>query len=154
MPNVKYHIKLYQNDEEVRLIGDSATRAKCVIEDIKLVIEKIVLTPETFVNMLSNWQKIPAHYPIRRVTMSTVYWHKDSDTIYQRILSNTDQLPTLILALFINTADYNGVYQSNCFLSNTTSITNCFVNSGITQYPWTGGCKMKFFLCIQIHLNH
>ena len=112
---VDIDIKLWPNRDEFRLITfPDNTEAKLVIEEIKLLVCKVKLSPVTLLSHASVLQENNALYPYQKTDIRTKHLAQGSygetlEDIYQ------GQVPSRLIVGFVESESYNGSLQKNPF---------------------------------------
>ena len=112
---VDIDIKLWPNRDEFRLITFPAnSEAKLVIEEIKLFVCKVKLSPVTLLAHASVLQENNALYPYQKTDIRTKHLASGSygetlEDIYQ------GQVPSRLIVGFVESESYNGSLQKNPF---------------------------------------
>ena len=112
---VDIDIKLWPNRDEFRLITCPAgTNAKLVIEEIKLLVCKVKLSPVTLLAHAAVLREHNALYPYQKTDVRTKHLAKGSygdtlEDIYQ------GQVPSRLVIGFVESESYNGSFSKNPF---------------------------------------
>ena len=112
---VDIDIKLWPNRDEFRLITfPDNTKAKLVIEEIKLLVCKVKLSPVTILSHASVLKENNALYPYQKTDIRTKHMASGSygetlEEIYQ------GQVPSRLIVGFVESESYNGSFSKNPF---------------------------------------
>ena len=112
---VDIDIKLWPNRDEFHLITHpSGTTAKLIIEEVKLLVCKVKLSPVTLLAHASILREHNALYPYQKTDVRTKHLAKGSygdtlEDIYQ------GQVPSRLVVGFVESESYNGSFSKNPF---------------------------------------
>ena len=112
---VDLDIKLWPNRDEFHLITHpTGTTAKLIIEEVKLLVCKVKLSPVTLLAHASILREHNALYPYQKTDVRTKHLAKGSygdtlEDIYQ------GQVPSRLVVGFVESESYNGSFGKNPF---------------------------------------
>ena len=112
---VDIDIKLWPNRDEFRLITfPGGTVAKLVIEEIKLLVCKVKLSPATILAHAAVLRENNALYPYQKTDIRTKFLAQGSygetlEDIYQ------GRVPSRLIVGFVESESYNGAFNKNPF---------------------------------------
>ena len=115
LSGVDIDIKLWPNRDEFHLITHpSGTVAKLVIEEVKLLVCKVKLSPVTVLSHAAILKEHNALYPYQKTDVRTKHLAKGSygetlEDIYQ------GQVPSRLIVGFVESEAYNGSFSKNPF---------------------------------------
>ena len=113
---VDIDIKLWPNTDEFHLITfPGGTVAKLVIEEIKLLVCKVKLSPATILAHATVLRENNALYPYQKTDIRTKFLAQGS---YGEILEDIYQgrVPSRLIVGFVESESYNGAFNKNLFI--------------------------------------